>query len=241
MIGAWNREEHLITSRWRGNGRSHLAPLLMASLILALPASCRSGKTAEPSASASAADHLDVGCMLDQVQRPAEPFHYSYEYADASRKLDEEADVTPQSIDIDISDESGTHRYHGVRADEQSWSNAMLDLSSLSFTGMMGRMAGYDGTSVVRARGAEQMNGYSVTRYEIDSGGANPADRDTFITLFGAGSFDKGTVWMGSDGCAVKILLDEGLSQPNGPVEKRHFEINRLKPASTAPRKEGIS
>ena len=230
-----------MTRRGMGSGRSHIVPLIIASLIMALPVSCRSGKATDPAANAGSADHLDVGCMLDQVQRPAVPFHYSYKYADGSRKLDEEADVTPQSIEIDISDASGTHRYHGVRADEQSWSNAMLDLSSLSFTGMMGRMAGYEGTSVVRARGAEQMNGYSVTRYEIDSGGANPADRDTFITLFGAGSFDKGTIWMGPDGCAVKILLDEGLSQPNGPVEKRHFDINRLKGASTAPRKEGIS
>ena len=231
-----------MTRRWMGSGRSHIAPLIIASLIMALPVSCRSGKPADPVANASAADHLDVGCMLDHVQRPVEPFHYSYKYADVSRKLDEEADVTPQSIDIDIIDKSGTRRYHRAFVPTSKAGTTQCSTSpSLSFTGMMGRMAGYDGTSVVRARGAEQMNGYSVTRYEIDSGGANPADRDTFITLFGAGSFDKGTIWMGSDGCAVKVLLDEGLSQPNGPVEKRHFEINRLKGASTAPRKEGIS
>lgn len=213
------------------NGVAHTFRLLLAGLLIAIPCSCRSGARHADAAGADSASsaHVDVGCMLEQVEKPAASFHYSYKYADAARRVDEEADVTPQTMQINVSDGSGTHTYHAVRSDEQSWNSAMLDLSSLSFTGMMGRMAGYDGSTVVRTRGAEQINGYQATKYDIDSSGASAADRNTFTTLFGPGSFDKGSIWMGSDGCAVKLLLDEGLSQPDGQVETRHFEISRLK------------
>ena len=220
-----------MVSRCNGSGRFRACSMLVAGLLLALPASCRSGPASAGAAGEddAAAAHLDVGCMLDRVEKPAESFHYSYKYADASRQLDQEADVTPQVMDIKVTDQSGTHSYHGIRSDEHSWNSAVLDVSNLSFTSMMGRMAGYDGSSVIKSRGREQVNGYSATRYEIDSSSANASDRNTFTTLFGPGSFDKGTVWIGSDGCAVKVLLDEGLSQPSGQVEKRHYEISRLK------------
>lgn len=220
-----------MTSRWMGSGRSQAIGLLIAGLLIAAPASCRSGGASASGAGTTEASaaHLDVGCILDRVEKPAESFHYSYKYADASRQVDQEADVTPQTLDVKITDQSGTHSYHGVRSDEHSWNSAVLDVSNLSFTSMMGRLAGYDGTSVIKSRGAEQVNGYSATRYEIDSSGANASDRNTFTTLFGPGSFDKGSVWIGPDGCAVKILLDEGLSQPTGQLEKRHYEISRLK------------
>jgi hypothetical protein len=48
-----------------------------------------------------------------------------------------------------------------------------------------------------------------------------------FATLFGPGSYEKGTVWMGQDGCVVKLVLDEGIWQTNGAIEKRHFELAR--------------
>lgn len=209
----------------RRNGRTGLTRLLLAAVLTALPASCRSDQPAE----AAGETHLDVGCMLDHVERPSEAFHYSYKYADSSTQLDAEAAVTPQTMDIQITDPSGVHKYHGVRSDPNSWNAAVFDLASLNFAAMTGRLGGYDGTSVIRRQVAEPVNGYTATTYIVDSRAASADDRQTFTTLFGPGSFDKGTVSMGSDGCAVRVLLDEGISQPNGSVEKRHYEINRRK------------
>ncbi|MGH9728945.1 MAG: hypothetical protein ACRD4V_10195 [Candidatus Acidiferrales bacterium] len=205
---------------------------VVAALALLVASGCSSGPSSNGAGQASAdgsSAHLDVGCMLDHVDKPTEPFHYSYKYSDSSVSVDHEADVTPQAMDIVFKDQSGSHSLHAVRSDENSWNNALLGLSSLSFTGMTGRLAGIEGTSVIVPKGAENLNGYAVTKYAIDSAGASSSDQNTFETLFGPGSFEKGTIWMGQDGCAVKVILDEGLSQTNGAVEKRHFEIARVK------------
>lgn len=206
---------------------------LGSALVLALLAvsGCTSGPKSD-AANAQDADsagaHIDVLCVGDRIQNPPESFHYSYKYADDSRAEDREADVTPNAIDIVIKDNSGSRSFHGVRSDKDSWNTALLDLSSLTFTGMTGRLAAIDGTSAISSKGAEPVNGYQATKYSIDTTRANSSDRQTIATLFGPASYDKGTVWMGQDGCAVKLVLDEGITLPNG-LQKRHFEIARIK------------
>lgn len=205
---------------------------LAAGFALLLVFGCSSAAKSDSSSAQDTSDagaHIDVGCMLGQVEKPAEAFYYSYKYADDSRAEDREADVTPDAVDIVIKDNSGSHSFHGMRTDEQSWNRALLDLSSLTFTGMTGRLAGIDGSSAIVSKGADPVNGYPATKYSIDTGGASSSDKQTFATLFGPGSYDRGTVWMGQDGCAVKLVLDEGLTQTSGSVEKRHFEIARTK------------
>ena len=187
----------------------------------------KSGGAAAHDAASSDA-HIDVGCMLGHVEKPSEPFHYSYKYSDASQSVDDEADVTPEAIDIVFKGTSGSRSLHAVRSDENSWNNALLGLSSLAFVGMTGRLAGLEGMSAIVSRGAEAVNGYQATKYSIDTTSANSSDKQAIETLFGAGSDDKGTVWMGQDGCAVKLVLDEGITLPNG-VQKRHYEIARIK------------
>src|SRR5690348_3443427 len=204
--------------------------LLSAGLALVLTG-CSSN--AKSSGSDSASDsgsgiHLDVGCMLDHVDKAPESFHYSYKYASDTTWANYEADVTPTSIEGTTKSPMGSSSVHAVRSDSQSWDTGVLALSSLSFTALTGRLAGLDGTSAIKNQGAEQANGYNATKYAIDTAGASASDQQTLETLFGKGSFDKGTVWMGSDGCAVKVVLDEGWPIDNR-LEKRHYEISRIK------------
>ena len=173
--------------------------------------------------------HLDVLCIGDQVSSPKEAFHYSYKYSDASSWLEKEADITPQAIAITITDNSGTHKFQGVRSDENSWNNAILDLSNLNIAVVAARLGSLNGTSSIGTQGAETINGYATSKYAIDTGNAKNRDQEQFQTLFGKGSFDKGIIWMAADRCAAKLILDEGLWQQDGSIKKAHFEIARIK------------
>ena len=189
--------------------------------------------SSKPNGADSASDsgsgiHLDVGCMMDRVDKASEAFHYSYKYASTSTWANYEADITPASIEGTTKSPMGSSSVHAVHSDSNSWDTGVLALSSLTFTALTGRLAGLDGTSAIASQGAEQVNGYNATKYAIDTARANASDQQTLETLFGKGSFDKGTVWMGPDGCAVKVVLDEGWPIDNR-IEKRHYEIARIK------------
>jgi hypothetical protein len=204
----------------------------VAALALLAASGCTSsGKSegADARDASSGGGHIDVMCIGDRINSPTESFHYSYKYTDASGSVDKEADITPQAMDITITDGSGSHSYHGTRSDEASWNGAVLDLSNLNITAMSARLDSLNGTSSIVSQGAQATNGYPATKYSIDTASANSSDRKTFVTLFGPGSFEKGTIWMGQDGCTVKLVLDEGLSQTNGSLQKRHYEMARIK------------
>ncbi len=126
-------------------------------------------------------------------------------------------------------EQSGSHKYHGVRSDEGSWSGAVLNLSGLNITTMSARLGSLNGTSAIVRQGAEAINGYSAIRYAIDTQDANASDKMKFETFFGNGSFEKGTVWLGDDGCAVKLVLDEGIWQTNGGVNQARYEMAMTK------------
>lgn len=179
--------------------------------------------------SSNAATHVDVMCIGDRINNPPEAFHYSFRYTDASATVGEEADITPQAMDITIKDKSGSHSYHGVRADETSWGQAVLDLSSLKVTVMSSRLDQLNGTSALTPQGAEAINGYQTVKYAIDTTRASASDQKNYQALLGKGSFEKGTVWVPADGCAVKLVLDEGSAQSNGSVETAHYEIARMR------------
>ncbi len=177
----------------------------------------------------SAGSAINVMCIGDRINDPPQPFHYSYKYSDATGSIEQQADITPQAIDITAQDNSGTHSYHGVRSNEVSWSSAVLDLSSLKITGMSARLDSLNQTSSISRQGSENINGYPATRYSIDTAGARSSDEQTFVTLFGKGSFEKGTIWTSDDGCVVKLILDEGLGQTDGSVKKAHYEMARIR------------
>ena len=177
--------------------------------------------------SESAGSHVDLMCIAERINNPPEPFHYSYKYNDASTSVSKEADITPQTMEITIKDQSGSHSFHGVRSDEVSWNSAVLDLSGLGLSAMMSRFDALNGTSAIVRQASESMNGYDSTRYAIDTNSASAADQRTFAALFGTGAFEKGTVWVPADGCAVKLVLDERMSF-GGKLKDAHYELARI-------------
>ena len=208
--------------------------LLLSAVFFVLIAfsACTSksdSKTREQRAatSESAGSHVDLMCISERINNPPEPFHYSYKYNDASTSVSKEADITPQTMEITIKDQSGSHSFHGVRSDEVSWNSAVLDLSGLGLSAMMSRFDALNGTSAIVRQASESMNGYDSTRYAIDTNSASAADQRTFAALFGTGAFEKGTVWVPVDGCAVKLVLDERMSF-GGKLKDAHYELARI-------------
>jgi hypothetical protein len=215
---------HCWTRRWS---------CLAMGLLLMFGSACNSSSTGkagdEGSGSAASDTHIDVMCIGDRINDPKEPFHYSYKYSGDSGSFENEADITLQAMNITTKDQSGSHSYHGVRSDETSWGSAVLALSDLKMTVMSARLDSLNGTSSIRSQGSDPTNGYATTKYAIDTGNANAADQKQYLELFGKGSFEKGTVWVPADGCAVKLVLDEGIWQQDGSIKKAHFEIARIK------------
>jgi hypothetical protein len=212
-------------------GRSQGVCLMVSLAVMALSA-CNSGSgsskaRAEPASTSSgdSGSHVDILCVGDRLSNPPEPFHYSYKYSGTAGSIDNEADVTTQAIDIISKDSSGSHTYHGIRSDENSWNAAILNLSSLRFTGLSARIDSLNGTSALVSQGTESVDGYNTSKYAIDTTRANSSDRQQFETLFNKGTFEKGTIWVSSDGCAVKLMLDEAIVQNDGSVDKGHYEL----------------
>jgi hypothetical protein len=210
--------------------------LLLSAIFFMLIAfsACTSkseSRTREQSATAasdSGNSHIDLMCIGDRINTPPEAFHYSYKYNDASTSVSKEADITPQAMEITIKDQSGSHSFHGVRSDEVSWNSAVLDLSGLGLTAMMSRFDALNGTSAIVRQANESMNGYDTTRYAIDSTTAGASDQRKFAALFGTDAYEKGTVWVPADGCAVKLVLDERMSF-GGKLKDAHYELARIR------------
>jgi len=188
----------------------------------------RTGEQRTTAASDSAGSHIDLMCIGERINNPPEAFHYSYKYNDASTSVSKEAEITPQAMEIAIKDQSGSHSFHGVRSDEVSWNSAVLDLSGLGLTAMMSRFDALNGTSAISRQANESMNGYDTTRYAINSTTAGDSDQRKFAALFGAGAFEKGTVWVPADGCAVKLVLDERMLFGSN-LKDAHYELARIR------------
>ena len=188
----------------------------------------RTGEQRATAASDSAGSHIDLMCIGERIDNPPEAFHYSYKYNDASTSVSKEAEITPQAMEIAIKDQSGSHSFHGVRSDEVSWNSAVLDLSGLGLTAMMSRFDALNGTSAISRQANESMNGYDTTRYAINSTTAGDSDQRKFAALFGAGAFEKGTVWVPADGCAVKLVLDERMLFGSN-LKDAHYELARIR------------
>src|SRR6266851_1617283 len=90
--------------------------LLFMGLAVVTISACNSGsasknaggRTVEAGSNKKDA-HVDVMCIGDRINNPPESLHYSYKYTDANRWVEDEAEITPQSMDITIKDKSGSH------------------------------------------------------------------------------------------------------------------------------------
>jgi hypothetical protein len=213
--------------RWRS--------LLFMGLALVTMWACTSGSASKDAGgraveagSNNTGAHIDVMCIGDRINNPPEAFRYSYKYTDANRWVEDEAEITPQAMDITIKDKSGSHTFHGMRSDEGSWNSAVLDLSHLNITAMSARLDALNDSSAIVQQGRETVNGYDTAKYSIDTGSANSSDRQKFETLFGKGASEKGTAWMAPDGCVAKFTLDETIVQGDA-LNKAHYEMARIK------------
>ena len=166
---------------------------------------------------------INLNCVIDHLQNPPESFHYSYR-KDASDHLDEEADITPQTIDGSFTN-SGFHRaFHGVHADPQSWQSAWSGLTGISGMSSTIAVINHDSASV-RERGSSQVNGYTAIHYSINTARFNATERQILGPTMGAGGFETGDVWVNAQGCPVKLSLDSELHRNDGSLlEKIHYE-----------------
>jgi len=214
---------------------SFLKRALLAALLALLAGSCNSAKNSsvnttspDEKSTAAAGDRIDMNCMSDRIARPPEAFHYSFK-STVGGPVDKEAEITPHSMDITIQNQCGSHQYHGVRSDEDSWNRTVLNLSGNGITVMTARVDSIKSTSSVTRAGTAPVNGYQTTKYSIDTMSANSSDLQAYEAFFGSGSYEKGTIWVTADGCPVKLVLDEGRKQASSGVEKVHFEMDMVK------------
>jgi hypothetical protein len=210
---------------------SFMSRALLAAALALLAGGCNSRAnttSADDKSTAAAGGRIDMNCVGNHVTSPPEAFHYSFK-STVGGSVDKEAEITPQSMDITIQTQFGSHKYHGVRSDEDSWNSAVLNLSGNGFTAMSARIDAIKSKSSVVSAGAEPMNGYQTTKYSIDTTTTNSSDLRAYEGFFGTGSYEKGTIWVTADGCPVRLILDEATKQTNGSVDKNHFEIDMIK------------
>lgn len=161
---------------------------------------------------------IDLNCIVRHIQNPPESFHYSF--SDVSdNSWQEDAEVTPQNIDGSFMNSflPAKEEFHGPP--QQVSSNLMA----------IGRMASIFSTvhttSAVVNQGPEQKNGYDAVKYLIDTARAASTEQNLFKSVLGPGGFEKGYVWVTSQGCPVQIALDEEIHRKDGSAAgKAHYE-----------------
>ena len=166
---------------------------------------------------------IDLNCALRHIESPPESFHYSFKDV-SDNPWQEDADITPQTISGTFMDNSSPKPQSFQGPPQQVASNLRA----------IGRMASIFSTihmtSAVVNEGTEQKNGYSATRFSVDTSRGNSTELGLFKSILGPGGFEKGTVWATSDGCPVQIVLDEELHARGGSLQgKAHYEEAMIK------------
>ncbi len=191
-------------------------------------------KTTEETKPAAAAPqpagpNIDLNLIVARLQKPPDSFHYSYKANGAPHILDDEVDVTPQALDgtftsnvSNVTKPPITGKVHAVSTNQDDWQFAVGSVS-----GMLG-LNGMGGLIVQNAasEGSEPVNGYDTTKYSVDT---TRGDAASNAIMLGQGGFIKGNLWTTSDGCPVKMTLDEEIHHNDGSVTKYHIEENITK------------
>ena len=208
-----------------------LVELLQASLVMS---GCNSSKpsnqnveTRQVAAAApvNAGPNVDLNCVINHLQKPPESFHYMFK-DESDSPWSEQADVTPQMIDGSFKSNymPAAVAIHGAPQEiphQYQWA--------------IGRMASLfalvRGTSAMANEGAENgVNGYNTTKLSIDTTRATATEQGLYTGTLGPGGSEKGTVWVISDGCPVKLVIDEELRSKDGKVSgKAHYEEAMIK------------
>lgn len=167
---------------------------------------------------------IDLNCVINHIQNPPESFHYAFK-AESENPWEEEADVTPQRIDGSFSNNSlpAPQQFHGTPREASSNVLAIGRMASL--------FAMVRNTSAVVNEGQEKgVNSYNTVKYSIDTGRGTATEQALFKSILGPGGAEKGTVWVTSEGCPVRIVLDEELHAKDGSLlGKAHYEEAMVK------------
>jgi hypothetical protein len=172
----------------------------------------------------SAGPDIDLNCVMSHIQKPPESFHYAFR-VDSDNAWQEDADVTPQQVDGTFSNSSlpTPQPFHGAPREVSSNLMAIGRMASLFAT--------VRNTAAVVNEGAEEgVNGYNTIKYSIDTARGTATEQALYKSVLGPDGFEKGTVWVTSQGCPVRVVLDEELHSKNGGlVGKTHYEEAMIK------------
>jgi hypothetical protein len=172
----------------------------------------------------SAEPDIDLNCVINHIQNPPESFHYAFK-TESDNAWVEEADVTPQQIDGTFSNNSVStpQQFHGTPRETSSNLMAIGRMASLFAT--------VHNTSAVVNEGEERgVNSYDTVKYSIYTARATASERGLYNSILGPGGSEKGTVWVTSQGCPVRIVLDEELHAKDGSLAgKSHYEEAMVK------------
>ena len=206
----------------------------LLALITMLGCNSAPSKTVDPASGSpqrkvgmakdSANPDIDLNCVVDHIQNPPESFHYAFK-AESDNPWEEEADVTPQRIDGSFSNSSlpTPQQFHGTPREVSSNLMAIGRMASLFAT--------VRNTSAVVNETAEKgVNGYNTVKYSIDTARGTATEQALYKSILGPGGSEKGSVSVTSQGCPVRIVLDEELhSQDGSLVGKAHYEEAMIK------------
>ena len=213
--------------------RLALIPILSCCVLAGCKSShadeARTGGTTRRSETRSQAaaqpDHgWDLNCVFERLQNPPEPFHYTYRHNDTFW----DADVSPSAIDGTRTAPEGTRPFHATRSDTEAWQNADMNLSAIS--GMSSTLAiVHSAEQATRREGNESLNGYDTVRYSVDTTRADSIESGLYRATLGAGGSEKGTIWVGPNGCPVKLVMDVEMHLHDGSVSRDHYEEAMLR------------
>jgi hypothetical protein len=184
-------------------------------------------KSAKTAGQAKNDPGLDLNCVYEHLKNPPESFHYLYR-KDASDgfNVHQEADFTPQTVDGFRLQPDGTKQpIHASHSDPSGWQAALAGLTGIS--GMAGTVSTFNNSSAVqRESDGGQVNGYQTIHYSIDTARWDATTRQMLGNFaLGPGGFDKGDVWVNSEGCPVKLALDDEMHKKDGGLlGKTHYE-----------------
>lgn len=175
---------------------------------------------------------INLNCIVDRLNNPPDSFHYVYKKTTSDgNNVHQEADVTPQAIDGFRAQADGSRQpIHAARSDAQGWQGAMAGLTGIS--GMSSTVSTFNHTAAMqRESDGAATNGYQTTHYSIDTARWDETTRQMLgNATLGPGGFDKGDVWVTSDGCPVKLVLDEEMHRKDGSLlERLHYEEAMIK------------
>jgi hypothetical protein len=206
----------------------HPAPLRS---IPALPsetqeaAPTRSAPAAEPTSHAQA---LSLECIAERIRHAPAPFHWSYKKdAPGSGAADWEADITANSIAGTLVDSSGTYPIQADRSDSSAWNTAVSALTSSLPESAIALLK--DVPAPAPAAVEILGNEYAV-KYRIDSSRDAPANSISLKKALGPNGFVKGAVWVNSDGCPVKFILDVEQQSGGNSARKVRYEGDATAP-----------